>query len=66
MNDKFRDHTATAFGICTSLVTAYAVIDFDTFDPHKPSNIMKLIILGLPAIGGYMSKIKNPDQGGQG
>lgn len=50
---------ATIFGILTSLCTAWAVIDFNTFDIKK--DWFKLIIIGMPAIGGYISKIKSKE-----
>lgn len=52
-----KDLLATILGIGTSLCTAYAVIDFSTFDIKK--DWMKLIIIGLPAIGGWYSEIKS-------
>ena len=43
-----------------SLATAYAVIDFETFELSK--DWMKLIIVGLPAIGGFFSRIKDTEK----
>lgn len=50
------DLISTIFGILVSLATAYAVIDFDTFNIRR--DWIKLIIIGLPAIAGYFSEIK--------
>lgn len=51
---------ATIFGIATSICTALAVVDLDALDFSLPSTYFKLIILLLPAIGGYMSTITKP------
>jgi hypothetical protein len=49
---------ATILGALTSVVTAIAVIDFNTFDITKFSNIMKLIVIAIPALSGYFSEFK--------
>lgn len=49
---------ATILGALTSVCTAWAVIDFDNFNFSK--DWIKLIIIGLPALGGYMSTINKP------
>ena len=49
---------ATLLGAMTSVCTAYAVIDFNTFDIKK--DWFKLIVIGMPALGGYMSTISKP------
>ncbi len=54
-----KDKLATILGLLTSLCTAWAVIDFSTFDIKK--DWIKLIIIGMPAIGGYVSKIKSKE-----
>tara|TARA_R110000868_G_scaffold349147_1_gene610451 strand:- start:380 stop:571 length:192 start_codon:yes stop_codon:yes gene_type:complete len=51
---------ATIFGIATSICTALAVVDLDTLNFSLVSTYFKLIILTLPAIGGYMSTITKP------
>lgn len=51
---------ATMLGIGTSLCTAYAAIDFATFDFKK--EWYKLIVIGLPALGGYVSTLNKPKQ----
>ena len=51
---------ATIFGIATSLCTAYAVLDFDALDFSMAKTWFKLVVVGLPAIGGYMSTLSKP------
>lgn len=60
MSRKLRSRLASLGGLLVSLATAYAVIDFATFDIKK--DWMKLIIVGLPAIGGFMSRIKDKEK----
>ena len=55
---KLHDILATVLGLLTSVCTALVVIDFNTFDIKNPNDILKLIVISMPAIGGYMSKIK--------
>lgn len=50
---------ATVLGLLTSIATAMAVIDFDTFDFNKKGDLIKLFVVVMPAIGGYVSQIKN-------
>jgi hypothetical protein len=50
---------ATILGLLTSIATAMAVIDFDTFDFNKKGDLMKLFVVVMPAIGGYVSQIKS-------
>lgn len=52
---NWRNHIATIGGLITSIGVAYQVIDINTFDIKK--DWFKLIILALPAIGGYLSSI---------
>ena len=54
-----RNFVATFFGIITSVLTALAAIDFSNFDLKLPNNWLKLIIICLPAISGYISEIKS-------
>jgi len=49
---------ASFLGFITSLCTAHQVIDYETFDLTKKSNIVKLFAVSLPAIGGLLSSIK--------
>ena len=58
MSIKKRDYAATGFGSLTSLVTALALIDFNTIDLTKPNDVIKLLVLALPAIGGHFSTVK--------
>lgn len=51
---------ATIFGIATSICTALAVVDLDKLDYSLPSTYFKLLVLALPAVGGYMSTITKP------
>lgn len=54
-----KDRLATLLGLLTSLCTAYAVLDIDALDFTKVKTWIKLIIIGLPAVGGYVSTIKD-------
>lgn len=58
MSIKKRDRVATAYGILTSLVTALALVDFNAIDLTKPNDVIKILVLALPAIGGYLSTAK--------
>lgn len=49
---------ATIVGILTSVATAIVVIDFNTFDFKSPNDLIKLFVIAMPAIGGYMSQLK--------
>ena len=49
---------ATIVGLLTSVATAIVVIDFNTFNFKNPNDIMKLFVITMPAIGGYMSQLK--------
>lgn len=59
---NFHSALATIFGVLTSIATAIAVIDFETFDFKKVNDLMKLFVVVIPAIGGYMSQIKKVDK----
>lgn len=61
MTKKKKDLAATAFGVITSLVMALALIDFNTIDLTKPNDIIKLLVVCLPAIGGKVSTIKESE-----
>ena len=52
---KARSYAASIMGILTSLATAYAVIDFATFDIK--TDWFRLLVIGLPALGGMMSSV---------
>lgn len=49
---------ATIVGLLTSVATAIVVIDFNTFDFKNMNDLMKLFVIAMPAIGGYMSQLK--------
>ena len=53
---------ATLLGLLTSIATAMVVIDFETFDFKKLNDLMKLFVITMPAIGGYVSQIKKQDE----
>ena len=57
-NTKKNSIIATCLGLLTSVATAMAVIDFNTFDISKPNDIFKLFVIIMPAIGGYFSTLK--------
>lgn len=50
---------ATIVGLLTSVATAIVVIDFNTFDFNNPNDLMKLFVIAMPAVGGYMSQLKD-------
>jgi len=56
-----RDLFATILGIATTLCTAWASVDWSTFDIKR--DWWKLIVSGLPALGGYFSTIKSKTNG---
>ncbi len=61
MSGKRRDYAATALGIITSLVTALTLIDFNKIDIQNPNDIVKLLVVCLPALGGGISQIKKKE-----
>lgn len=54
-----KNTTATILGFVTTLVTAVEFIDFDTLNWSSINTYVKLGIVLLPAIGGYVSEVKN-------
>lgn len=54
------DVLATILGLGTTICTALAVIDWSTF--NMKADWFKIIIIALPAIGGYYSKIKDKNE----
>lgn len=58
MKKKTRNNLATIFGFATSLVTAMALIDFDSLDWTSINSYVKLAVTLIPAAGGYVSEIK--------
>lgn len=61
MSGKRRDYAATVMGVLTSLVTALTLIDFNTINLKNPNDIVKLLVVCLPAIGGHVSQIKKKE-----
>lgn len=55
---KNRSLISTWAGILTSVVQALAVLDLDTMDYSLPSTWIKIVLILLPAAGGYVSTIK--------
>lgn len=49
---------ATIFGALTSLCVAWSSIDWATFSLKR--DWMKLVVSGIPALGGYMSTLNKP------
>jgi hypothetical protein len=60
LSDKARNIFATVLGLLTSACTALAVIDFETFDIHSFKDQFRVFVILMPAIGGYISKLKEP------
>ncbi len=58
---KSRDVKATIMGIMTSICTAWAALDLDNMDFHNPKLYFKLLIIAMPAVGGFLSEIKKPE-----
>lgn len=59
---KLNDYIATAMGLLTSLATAYAILDVDALDFHSFKTYFKLFVIGIPAVGGWMSTIKSKEE----
>ena len=55
-----RDLLATIFGVATTLCTAWASIDWSSFDIKR--DYMKLIISAIAEIGGYFTVIKKKQE----
>lgn len=62
MKKRTRNRLATVLGFATSLLTAGALIDFDTLDWGSVNTYIKLGVTLLPAIGGYLSEVKGNEQ----
>ena len=58
MKLKGRSVAATIGGLITSVCTAAALIDFEKFDWSKASDRLKLLVVIMPAIGGWLSEFK--------
>lgn len=61
MTKRMRNHLATILGVATSVCTAWAVVDFDTIDFNNPKTYVKLVVIAIPAVGGYVSVLKGKD-----
>ena len=61
---NIHSYVATLLGLLTSTATAMVVIDFEAFDFKKPNDLMKLFVITMPAIGGYVLQIKKQDENG--
>jgi hypothetical protein len=60
--NKLNDYAATIMGLLTSLATAYAILDVDTLDFHNFKTYFKLFVIGIPAVGGWISTIKSKEE----
>lgn len=60
LSEKVRNWLATILGLLTAVATALAVIDFNNFDIKK--DWFRLIVIALPAIGGYFSTIRQGNE----
>ena len=58
MTKKNKSRVVTILGLFSALATALAIIDFNTFDFHKPNDLIKLFVVAMPVIGGYFTTIK--------
>lgn len=61
MTKRMRSHLATILGVATSVCTAWAVVDFDAIDFNNPKTYIKLVVIAIPAVGGYVSVLKGKD-----
>jgi hypothetical protein len=52
---NWHSHIATIAGLLTALGTAWSTIDFTTFEWSKDAP--KLVVPGIIALGGYMTKL---------
>lgn len=58
---KNKGALATILGVATTLTSALVLIDFDAFNLKSINEWLKLLVVLLPAIGGYLSEIKTKD-----
>ncbi len=49
---------STVLGLLATCATAMAVLNFDTFSFKNINDLVKLFIVLLPAINGYITEIK--------
>jgi hypothetical protein len=53
---KYKSHLSTLFGAVVAVATAWQSIDWDNFELNA-STIIKLLLSGVIALGGYMTSI---------
>mgnify|MGYP001568628398 CR=1 FL=1 len=51
---------STLFGLIVAVVMAWQMIDWDSFSFKK--DWIKLVMSGIPAIGGYLTQFKKPKE----
>lgn len=57
-----RQRLASLLGVLTTLVTAVALVNFDTLVWTSVNTYVKLLILLLPAAGGIVSEVSESPQ----
>jgi hypothetical protein len=57
---NWQSHIATIAGLLTALGTAWSTIDFSIFE--WPKDAPKLILPGMIALGGYLTKLNLPNK----
>jgi len=57
IKENWQSHLSTIIGGVMAIANAWITIDWSTFDINK--EYPKLILSGLMAIGGYMTKINS-------
>lgn len=55
---NWRDWAASLGGLIVSVSLAAAVIDFNTFDWSSVNDIIRLVLVVAPALGGWLSTFK--------
>ena len=58
MTKQSRSKIATLLGAATSLASALVLIDFDTLNWTSVNDWLKLLVVALPALGGFVSEVK--------
>jgi hypothetical protein len=61
LKQNWQSHISTIAGALVALGTAWSTIDMSTFDLSK--DYPKLILPGMIALGGYMTKLNVPNNG---
>lgn len=62
MTKQSRSKIATLLGAVTSLVSALVLIDFDTLNWTSVNDWLKLLVVALPALGGFVSEVKGKEK----